>query len=303
MNKRVAWRELSKVKGLKIYRKVCLRHHSTFRIGGVADFFVAPKNFNELADVLAIAQRKKLKYVIIGNGSNILFSDKGFRGMVIKLANGLGNVEINGTRVNVGAGMMLSTLVSKLASGGIAGLEFAYGVPATVGGAVVMNFGSFGKWIGALVRRVKVINNDNLTEVELREKDLKFGYRTSNLLQKGFVDTHVEFKLKKKRPKIIKKNIRAILEKRRATQPLGIPNAGCIFKNPPGDFAGRLIEEAGLAGKRIGDAQVSTKHANFIVNLGNATASDVIALIRKIQKTVKAKFGIRLVPEIKVVRP
>jgi UDP-N-acetylmuramate dehydrogenase len=301
-SKREAYKEISKIKGLKVLRGVRLRHHSTFRIGGAADLFVIPKNVSDLIDVLTVARRKRMKVFVAGNGSNVLFSEKGYRGIVIKLANDLSSMKVSGERVVVWGGASLSGLIMKLATKGLGGLEFACGVPATVGGSVMMNLGAFGKWMGKYVKSVELVD-EKLKKISMRSGEIKFGYRTSSLLRRGFILTCVELKLRRNKPRSIKAKIKKVLSKRRIAQPLGIPNAGCVFKNPRSRYAGQLIEEAGLKGKRVGDAQISTKHANFIVNLGSATSSDVIALIRKVQQSVKSKFGVRLVPEVKIVRP
>lgn len=282
----------------KILKNIPLRLHSTWKIGGRAQMFSVPKDIDELVSLLSLARRKKLKTLVIGNGSNMLFPDKGVRGLVIKLANGLNGIKIDGTCVTAGAGTMISALANRTASRGLGGLEFAIGIPATVGGAVVMNMGAWGREIADVVSRVKVICKD-LSVIDLPAKMIKFGYRKSSLHK--YTVAEVTFKLRKMNKSALMARMRKILEKRKSSQPLGIPNAGCVFRNPANDSAGRLIDKAGLRGKRVGDAQISTKHANFIVNLGNASASDIKALIKKARSAVKKRFGVSLSPEIKMV--
>lgn len=288
------------MRAIKLLRNEPLKKHTSFRIGGPADYFCVPKDVNELKEALAFARQAKLPIAFIGAGTNLLALDRGFRGLVIKLAGGLNFVEVKGDKVIAGAGNLLPQLVNTLASRGLAGLEFLAGVPGTLGGAAAMNAGAWGKEIGEFIESVSALDLSG-SESELKKKDLKFGYRSS-LLQKGrLIATSVTLKLKKSRPALIKKNILAILETRRERQPLGIPNAGSIFKNPPGKFAGKLLEEADCKGLRAGDAQVSTKHANFILNLGEAKASDVLKLVTRMQELVRRKFKVRLEPELKVM--
>ena len=296
------YRAFIKASPVKVMRNVALRKHSTFRIGGAADLFVIPKTVEELKSVLLLARKHKIRIFVIGNASNVLFPDSGFRGLVIKLANGLNTIKINGNKVLAGSGVLLACLVKALSREGLSGLEFAFGVPASVGGAAIMNFGAYGHRIGDLIERVFAVNL-NGEEIEIPKRKLKFSYRGSNLWDKNFVVTRVELKLRRGRPKAIKERVRAFLDRRLSTQPLSIPSAGCVFMNPKGCSAGKLIEESGMSGKRVGDAQVSTKHANFIVNLGCARAQDVLSLIDKVKAAVKQKTGKILAPEVRIIRP
>ena len=284
----------------KIFRNVPLRLHSTLRVGGRADMLSIPKNAEELSSLISFARKKKIRALVVGNGSNILFPDSGFRGLIIKLAHGLSDIKFDGVRVTAGAGVMMSDLISKLCQRGLKGLEFAYGVPATVGGAAVMNFGAWGREIGDIIESVDALDPRKMKRVLIPRKKMRFSYRKSSLDR--YIILSVTFKLSRGKKRLIRKKMKKILEKRKVTQPLGIPNAGCVFKNPPGSSAGKLIDEAGLAGKRVGDAQISTKHANFIINLGRAKAGDVLTLMKKMSRAVKAKFGISLNPELKVIR-
>ena len=281
---------------MKYLRNELLKKHTSFKIGGPADYFCIPKNLGELIEALRFAQERKMAVAIMGGGTNLLALDKGFRGLVIKLAGGLNWIRRRGRLVYVGAGVYLPHLLLTLAQKGLGGLEFLAGIPGTVGGAVIMNAGAWGKEIGKFVKSVKVLNANGEEKV-LEKKELGFGYRQSALQAGRFILAEVVLRLRKSQPRIIKKKMQEFLAKRRKSQPLGIPNAGCIFKNPPGKFAGKILEEAGCKGMRVGDAQVSNKHANFIVNLGYARAHDVLKLMTKMQKAVK----IKLEPEIKIM--
>ena len=281
---------------MKYLRNEPLKKHTSFHIGGNADYFCVPKNAAELKAALLFAHERKLPIAVIGAGTNLLILDRGFRGLVIKLANGPNRIKIQGNKAWVGAGVLLPAWLMKAVHRGLGGLEFLAGIPGSVGGAVVMNAGAWGKEIGKYVERVKVVDGHG-KEFTLNRKKLKFAYRKS-ILQKGkYIVLEIVFRLRKGKPKALKKRIAKFLQKRRSSQPLGIPNAGCIFKNPQRKYAGMLIEKAGCKGMRVGDAQVSSKHANFIVNLGEARARDVIRLMARMQKAVK----IKLEPEIKLM--
>lgn len=285
---------------MNIIRNEQLKKHTSFRIGGPADYFCLPQNLTDLLAAFDFARQKKIAVAVIGSGTNLLALDQGFRGLVIKLAGGLKQVRISGSIVRAGAGISLAQLLKAATGQSLTGLEFLAGIPGSLGGAVVMNAGAWGREIGRLVESVQALDsNGNI--IFLRRQDLHFAYRSSRLQKKKIVIAEVVLKLKKAKASRIKRTIKDYLEKRKEKQPLGIPNAGSIFKNPRGKFAGQLLEAAGLKGQRIGDAQVSVKHANFIVNLGEAKASDVLRLITKMQSTVKRRFKVKLEPEIKIM--
>ena len=285
---------------MRYLRNQSLKKHTSFRIGGPTDYFCVPKNIEELKEALEFARGRRLQIAVLGAATNVLPLDRGFRGLVIKLGNGLNWIKIEGSKAMVGAGVPLPKLIRKLTQKSLGGLEFLAGIPGSVGGALTMNAGAWGKEIGKYVEEIKVLERDG-SQKEIKRKKLGFGYRKSKLQGNPWIITEVTLRLRKKKKRVIQKRIKEYLSKRRATQPLGIPNCGSVFKNPRGDFAGRLIEEAGCKGMRIGDAQVSAKHGNFIVNLGDAKAKDVIKLMTGIQKAVKDKFKILLEPEIKIM--
>ena len=285
---------------MKFLRNEQMKRHTSIRIGGPADLFCAPKNIEELKEALSYAGEHRLPLSVMGAGTNLLVLDRGFRGLVIQLAPGMNRIALDDKRATVEAGMLLPRLIKYLASRGLSNLEFLAGVPGTVGGAVVMDAGAWGDEIGRYVEKVKVINGRG-SERYLSRKQLKFGYRKSALQGSPLILTEVTLKLRSKSKKNIQKKINQYLLKRKGSQPLGTPNCGSVFKNPTGEFAGKLIQEAGCKGMRMGDAQVSAKHGNFILNLGEAKARDVIRLMTEIQKIIKNKYKIRLEPEIKIM--
>jgi len=285
---------------MKFIHNEILKKHTSFRIGGPANYFASPRSFSEIQTALIFAREQKLPVSIIGAGTNLLALDKGFNGLAIKLAGGLKKIKFRGNIVYAEAGAFLSQLISLTAKKGLSGLECLSGIPGTLGGAVVMNAGAWGKEIGRYVVRIKVFDRKGKEKI-IQKKKMGFGYRKSILQKKNYIITEVVLKLRKGKKQLIKQKIKDYLDQRKAHQPLGIPNAGSIFKNPVGKFAGKLIEEAGGKGMRVGDAQVSTKHANFIVNLGEAKARDVIKLMTQLQKLVKDKHKIKLEPELKIM--
>lgn len=281
---------------MKFLRNEPLKKHTSFRIGGPADYFCVPKNAAQLREALLFAGERRLPVAVMGAGTNLLALDKGFRGLVIKLSGGLNRLKVRGRTLYADGGVLLPRLLAAAVRRGLGGIEFLAGIPGTTGGAAVMNAGAWGKAIGRYIDRVKVMDFSGKESVITR-KNLKFGYRKSVLQKAGLIVTEVVFKLRRGRRKLIRDRIKEFLNRRRDSQPLGIPSAGSIFANPKGKFAGKIMEEAGCKGMRVGDAQVSTRHANFIVNLGDAKARDVIKLITRIQKKVK----IRLEPELKIM--
>ncbi len=270
-----------------------LSGHTTFRIGGPADLFFEAKTTNDLVAAVKLCHEKKVKYFIFGGGSNLLVNDKGLRGIVIKIRNT--KYVIRDTKIIAGAGMSLGDLVKKTAQLGLSGLEFAAGIPGFLGGAVRGNAGAWQKSIGDRIVRVRVLTDKGNIEW-ISGKDCQFAYRQSRFKKTKEVILEAELVLEKKDKKIIKKEIEDNLAKR-ADQPKE-PSAGCVFINPTSCSAGRLIEQCGLKGKRIGDAQISVKHANFIVNLEKAKAEDVVKLINLAKVEVAKKFGIYLKEEI-----
>ncbi len=303
MNKELVKELCDLIKG-EILLNELLSKHTSFRIGGHADVWIYPKDISDIKNILTFCNSYNIPVTTIGGGTNVLISDKGIRGVVLNLEHGLCGIKTKRERITCGAGALLSKLLKQASKEELTGLEFAVGIPGTVGGAVGMNAGTKEIRnleyisIGDLVESVKVIDmNGNVSE--LRKDDLCFEYRKSNLSE--YIILEIKLKLKTGSKKEINDRISRLLEHKKSTQVLDIPSAGCIFKNPDGHSAGKLIDEAGLKGLAIGDAQISEKHANFIVNNGNASAQDVLNLIKKIKLTVFEKTGVKLEEEIKII--
>jgi len=313
-----------------VQKNIPLKKYTTFKIGGPAKYFFVAKNKADLIKAIKVAKnlnpspfpkgdRVKLPFFILGGGSNLLVSDKGFNGLLIKTLNT--KYKILNTKIMAEAGMMLSHLVDVTANTGLTGLEWAVGIPGTVGGAISGNAGAFGKSIADIIKEVEVFDTQTEKIKIFKKEDFKFGYRNSIFKENPhLIILSATLQLKRgrhppaTRKKKIKNKIRKNLEQRKKTQPLNFPSAGSVFKNPVAFSAGelgeedkssssrlaaaRLIEECGLKGKRVGNVKISEKHANFIVNLGQGKAEDVIKLIKLIKKEVKKKFGIELEEEI-----
>ncbi len=270
---------------------------TTFKIGGPADFYFEPTDAGDLSVLVNILQENEFPFVMIGNGSNILVSDSGYRGAAINVERGLSDVALDGEVVNAGAGVKLAKFVDFCIENGLHGTEMLAGIPGSLGGAIVMNAGAYGGSISDFLVEVEMVRKGALKKVP-REAAV-FGYRYSSLEDDIVVGAKFKFPLGDQ-PEM-RRVRRELLLRRNEAQPIELPNAGSIFKNPVMNSAGRLIENCGFKGLRIGNAEISQKHANFIVNLGNASAVDVLHLIRKAQSEVRAKFGVMLELEVKLV--
>jgi len=273
--------------------------HTTFRAGGNAEALCAVKDVVQLKEVVSFARRESLPSLVVGKGSNLLVRDGGLKGIALLLQGALEGVEEKEGTIHAGGGLGLSELVRFSHKKGLAGLEFLAGIPGTVGGAVAMNAGAWGKSTGDVVAAVEILTADGKTLTKKRS-ELQFGYRKA-VLPIGSVVVRVLFKGTPDRPEAVGERIRDYLERRKASQPLDYPSAGSVFKNPPQDYAGRLIESVGLKGKRIGGAMISGKHANVIVNVGGASAQDILTLMETARRMVREQTGVDLEPEIKVV--
>lgn len=275
---------------------------TTFKIGGPAAYVVTPSNIEELRKIIEVCQDNGLRMLVLGKGSNILASDEGFRGVIVRLDFNFNNVKINGTLVEAESGITLSALSKKLAEKGLGGLEFASGIPGTLGGAIYMNAGAYGGEMKDVLQEITVVDlAGHIRRLDANELDL--GYRSSILQRKSWIVVKAVLKLEERDPALIKARMQELKEQRNSKQPVEMPSAGSVFKRPEGYFAGTLIDQAGLKGFSIGGAMVSPKHAGFIVNTGGATCKEVIQLIRYIQKTIKEKDGVDLVPEIRYLTP
>lgn len=289
-----------RIKGMVVINQPT-KELTSIKIGGLADLFVIPEDLDDLKKVLSFCRKGNLPFFIMGSGSKLLVRDKGFRGVIIKLGESFKSIVSNGNQVRVGAGVDLATLIDFAARKSFPGLESLLGIPGTVGGAIARNVSAFGKTLSEKVLSVKVLDGNNNCLV-LSKKDIDFGYRTSTFLHnKDWVIIEVRLELWPGKKEEIILRSRQARERRTLTQPLSFSTAGCIFKNPSSHPAGFLIEEAGCLGMKVGNAQVSLQHANFIINKGNATARDVINLIEKVRKKVEDKFAISLELELEVI--
>ena len=277
-----------------------MKNHTTFRIGGPADIFVLPDSVEDIRRIIKYAKANDIPYYVMGNGSNLLVADSGIRGIVIKIGKRMSNVEFDGEVIRAQVGILLPSLSKMAAEHELSGLEYGIGIPATLGGAIVMNAGAGGQDTSQIVTSVKVMNAEG-TIMEIEKEDLSFGYRESRFKHSGEIVLEAELQLKHSKQMVIREKMRKLMEKRKRTMPLNYPSAGSVFKNPEGDYAGRLIEQAGCKGMRKGDAQVSELHANWIVNLGDASIEDIVYLMSKIQEDLNVQFGIKLKPEIIVL--
>jgi len=284
----------------ELYCSEPMKKHTTWRVGGPADILIVPKSKADVAFVTSYAGKHSIPLYVIGNGSNILVLDGGIRGIVLKLAGGLNQVNVAGNKVIAEAGIRLPALAKKVLQHGLSGLEGLSAIPGTLGGALIMNAGAHGDSIGQLVKKVTCMSYQG-NILTLEESQLHFTYRQSSLAQQNLLVLEAELTLRPDDPGLIKVRMEKCQKERMERQPLNLPNAGSVFKNPAGYAAGFLIEKGGAKGLRKGGAQVSEKHANFIVNVGNASAQDILELITCVQEKVYQAFNIMLETEIKVL--
>ena len=264
--------------------------HTTFRIGGPAAFYLVPEQAEEVKKAIAFANERELPFLTIGRGSNILFPDEGYDGVVIEVGRGMEHIELmDDGRIRAAAGTGVGALAAAAARESLSGLEFASGIPGTLGGAVTMNAGAYGGEIRDCLVSATVLDADGAIQ-ELEKDELELGYRTSVIQKKGYIVLEALFQMKEGDRRAIQQRMREMNESRRQKQPLEYPSAGSTFKRPEGNFAGKLIEDAGLRGYRVGDAQVSEKHCGFVINRGNATAAQVRELIAHVQEKVFQMF-------------
>ena len=272
--------------------------HTTFRIGGPADLFVAPENTDEIKKLIAICKEEEVPYFILGNGSNLLVSDKGYRGVIMQLYRSFGQITLKENEIHAQAGALLSGIAAMAREASLTGFEFAGGIPGTLGGAVVMNAGAYGGEMKDVLKEVTVLTPEGEV-VTLQARELQMGYRTSIIKESGYIVLEAVISLKKGDQDEIKSRMQELAGMRSSKQPLSYPSAGSTFKRPEGYFAGKLIMDSGLRGYQVGGAQVSEKHCGFVINTGNATAKDVTTLMADVQRIVMEKFGVKLEPEVK----
>ena len=275
-----------------------MSRHTTFRIGGPADYFVTPSKEEEIEAVIRVCRQYNIPFYIMGNGSNLLVGDKGYRGAVIQIFKKMYSIEVKENQICAQAGALLSKIAAKALKAGLTGFEFASGIPGTLGGALVMNAGAYGGEMKQVLKSARVLDiQGNI--FTLSAEQMEFGYRTSIFAKKGYIVLNAVIELQSGDKEAIREKMEELRERRVTKQPLEYGSAGSTFKRPEGYFAGKLIEDAGLRGFRIGDAQVSEKHCGFVINRGNATAAEVIELMEQVVIRVEKNSGVHLEPEVK----
>ena len=275
-----------------------MKSHTTFRIGGPAEVFIMPKSVKQVQMAVKICQEEQIPYFILGNGSNLLVSDRGYRGVIIQMDRNMGKIQVEGTEIQAAAGALLSSIAVAARRESLTGFEFAGGIPGTLGGAVVMNAGAYGGEIKDVLKEVTVMDGDGKI-FTLPASELEMGYRTSIIKTAGYLVLSARIALSEGKEEDIKARTRELSEMRTQKQPLDYPSAGSTFKRPEGYFAGKLIMDSGLRGYSVGGAMVSEKHCGFVINKGNATAEDVVSLMKHVTEVVQEKYGVTLEPEVK----
>lgn len=298
MNQEFEHRLEELLKKEQILRDEPMKQHTTFRIGGPADYLVMPRTKEEVVQVIRLCLEENMPYYVIGNGSNLLVSDKGYKGVVIQLFKMFDRISTEGCRITAQAGASLARIASEALKHSLTGFEFAAGIPGTLGGACIMNAGAYGGEMKDVLEEVTVLTKDGNLQV-MHKDQLDMGYRTSRASREGSIVLEAVICLKEGKEQEIREKMDDLKERRTSKQPLEYPSAGSTFKRPEGYFAGRLIQDAGLRGYRVGDAMVSEKHCGFVINCGNATAAQVDELIRRIQEKVKENAGVMLEPEVR----
>ncbi len=276
-----------------------MKKHTTFKVGGPADLLVYPSTYEMVKKVIAACKANNVEYFLMGNGSNLIVKDGGFRGVVIKVDR-LNEIKVSDSFVTAQCGAVLSSVAKAALENSLTGLEFASGIPGYIGGAVAMNAGAYGGEMSQVLEKVLVIDNEN-NIIELTIDELELGYRTSAILKYGYIVLETTMRLTQGEKNEIKTRMNDLAVQRRTKQPLEYPSAGSTFKRPVGYFAGKLIQDAGLRGATIGGAQVSEKHSGFVINTGDATASDILNLIKHVQDEVYKQFGVELNTEVRII--
>lgn len=293
------YEKLSKiVRKEQILEEEPMKKHTTFRIGGPAEYLILPQTTEEIADVIKLCRQEEIPWYIVGNGSNLLVADEGVRGVVIQLLRNFNQIQVEGCQIRMQAGAQNAAVAKRALDASLTGFEFAAGIPGTIGGAVVMNAGAYGGEMKDILKEVTVLDPNGMIRT-IPAEELELGYRTSIIARKGYVVLEAVIVFKTGDPKEIKAAMDELKEKRVTKQPLEYPSAGSTFKRPEGYFAGKLIMDAGLRGFSVGGAQISEKHCGFVINKGNATAKDVTELMDETKKIVMEKFGVALEPEVK----
>lgn len=277
-----------------------MSRHTSFRIGGPADYFVEPASVDELAGVLSLARQEKVPFFIVGNGSNLLVSDEGFRGMIVHTGGSLRSISVEGDVIYAQAGALLGAVAGAALEAGLTGMEFAAGIPGTLGGAVCMNAGAYGGEMKDILLDAEVLTQDG-ERLVIPVEELDLSYRHSIIFEKNYIVLAAHIRLSRGDKTQIRNRMNELAGARKEKQPLEYPSAGSTFKRPEGYFAGKLIQDAGLKGYTVGGAQVSEKHSGFVINRGGATAEEVRFLIRQVRSKVKQHFGVELEPEVRML--
>jgi len=283
-----------------LFENELLKNHISFKVGGKADYLIEPSNIEMLIEVINFLKNNKLNYFIMGNGSNLLAKDEGYRGIIVKISSKLNNVKIIDNIVEAESGVLLSTLSKLIAENSLEGFEFASGIPGTLGGGIFMNAGAYDGEIKDVIEEVTIIDENGNLQV-LNKNELELSYRSSIFQKKDYVILKAKLKFKIGDESEIKSKINELTKKRVSKQPLNLPSAGSTFKRPDGYYAAKLIDDAGLRGMRYKDAMVSEKHCGFIVNVGEANADDILTLIDIVKKTVNDKFSVMLEREVRII--
>ncbi|MBD8968325.1 MAG: UDP-N-acetylmuramate dehydrogenase [Ruminococcus sp. SR1/5] len=282
----------------RVFTEEAMSQHTTFKIGGPADYFLMPDKGEDVGRVIKICKEKEIPYFILGNGSNLLVGDGGYRGAVIQIYRNMSSVTVEGNEITAQAGALLSAVAAAAKNASLTGFEFAGGIPGTIGGAVVMNAGAYGGEMKDVLTEVTVMNAEG-DIFTLPTEELELGYRTSIIKTAGYIVLEAKIRLKEGDPEVIRETMKDLTIRRTTKQPLEYPSAGSTFKRPEGYFAGKLIMDSGLAGYQVGGAQVSEKHCGFVINAGGATARDVRTLMDNVRDIVYKKYGVTLEPEVK----
>lgn len=282
----------------RVFTGEAMSRHTTFKIGGPADYFLMPDKGTDVGRIVKICKESAIPYFILGNGSNLLVGDGGYRGAVIQIYKNMSAVTVEGTKITVQAGALLSSVAAAAKNAALTGFEFAGGIPGTMGGAVVMNAGAYGGEMKDVLTEVTVMDEEGEI-VTLPADKLELGYRTSIIKTAGYIVLEAKLQLKEGNPEVIRETMKDLTIRRTTKQPLEYPSAGSTFKRPEGYFAGKLIMDSGLAGYQVGGAQVSEKHCGFVINAGGATARDVRTLMDNVRDIVYKKYGVTLEPEVK----
>lgn len=285
------------IPGGNIHFEEPMSSHTTFRVGGPAECYIEIENAEQLQKVQRYLYQVEYPFTIVGNGSNLLVSDNGYQGIVLQIGGKMSNISVEGNVIVACAGASMAQVSAAAWKNGLTGLEFASGIPGTVGGGVVMNAGAYGGELAQVVTSVEVLNKDS-EFLTLDNETMEFGYRRSTIRRQPFIVTEVTFELTPGNPEEIKAKMDELAAKRREKQPLEFPSAGSTFKRPEGHFAGELIMNAGLRGFQVGGARVSDKHCGFVINTGNASAADIMDVIWEVQRRVKERFEVELEPEV-----